>query len=252
MATMFTRFRRKAEKMTVRNARNLSIGYGGPGGIGGFNPFGPPIGGLPPGGFQPPPGGRSPWASWVPPGTRTSPTQGLGPIGIAACDFLKDDRLKALCIATVGSITGGSGPTPPGPIPGRPGAPPLTAPPSCPPGKVLVAGRCVDPTAALPGGQPFISPGPSQAVQGAFGLPALVPSYEERIHRDCPAGMVLGKDDLCYPKAVIGRRSKFRKWRQPRKPLFTAGDLNAIRRANRLQDRARRIGKDLGLKVSKR
>lgn len=185
-------------------------------------------------------------------GSKVNVPQVIGTLGPTACEYIQDPILRDICKAGT-TLIGGTGTQPPGgtnlpvnqPIPTSGG-------PGCPQGKIEIGGRCVDPSAVLPGGQPFISPGPSQAVQGAFGMPAIVPEYEQRVVRNCPEGMVLGRDDLCYPKQVLPRRSKYRKWRPGRKPLFTGGDLAAIRRAERLKSKAKRIGKDLGLKVSNR
>ncbi len=69
-----------------------------------------------------------------------------------------------------------------------------------------------------------------QAVQGAFGLPAMAPMAMQRIHLDCPRGMVLGRDNLCYPKQVLRRNSKFRKWRSGPRPPISAADAKMIRR----------------------
>lgn len=122
---------------------------------------------------------------------------------------------------------------------------------SCPPGMIRLPGLGCMGRQEGNGGAVTTQAG-GAAVQGSFGMPAIQPTVESRTHRSCPDGMVLGKDNLCYPKAILSRRSKFRKWRQPRRPMFTAGDLNAIRRAERLKKKARKIGKDLGLKVTKR
>jgi len=155
------------------------------------------------------------------------------------------------------------GPTSPAPIQG---------PPGCPPGKVKLGPLCVGIQAprglvstSLAGSFPAIIEGASamptgRAVVGAFGLPAMVPetvgSIRRRdgstsIIRRCGPRMVLGTDDLCYPKALLPRRSKFRKWRLPPKAVIGPGDTKAIRRAAAAKDRVLQLAKDVGLHASK-
>jgi len=55
----------------------------------------------------------------------------------------------------------------------------------------------------------------------------------------CPKRYVLGIDNLCYFN--LPRNSKWRKWRPGRKPMFTAGDLNAIKRVDKLRERSEEI-----------
>lgn len=99
-----------------------------------------------------------------------------------------------------------------------------------------------------------------QAVVGGFGLPAMEPEIVGSIRRRdgttaairrCGPRMVLGTDDLCYPKALLPRRSKFRKWRMPPRPTVSAGDAKAIRRAARARDRVLLLAKSVGLHASK-
>ena len=122
----------------------------------------------------------------------------------------------------------------------------------CPNGQVRVGANCVDFSAALPGGDPFVSPatmGAGVATLGAFGLPALTPQGVSRIVRRCGRGMVLGVDNLCYPKGVLGSRSKFRKWRRPIRPPISRRDVRAITRAAAAKDRVAELARDVGLKV---
>lgn len=214
----------RSAKLRASSVRPLSISIGGGGGPGPFSPFGP-------GSILPPA-----------PATLGGGGGGGGGGGLtgAICGLLPAN-LQAICEAAGGAILGG----------GNGGGAGL-APQQCPEGTIRVGDQCLAPGDAFPGGDPFITEAGGNAVQGAFGLPAITPVREQRVHRNCPDGMVLGKDNLCYPKAILSRRSKFRKWRQPRRPLFTAGDLNAIRRAERLKGKAKKIGKDLGFKVTKR
>jgi len=101
---------------------------------------------------------------------------------------------------------------------------------------------------------------PGTAVVGAFGLPAMEPDIVGTISkRDgssgpilrCSRGMVLGIDSLCYPKAVMPRRSKFRKWRAAPRPVISARDTKAIRIAASAKERVLNLAKEVGLHASK-
>jgi len=101
---------------------------------------------------------------------------------------------------------------------------------------------------------------PGTAVVGAFGLPAMEPDVVGTIMRRdgssgpilrCGRGMVLGIDSLCYPKAVMPRRSKFRKWRAAPRPVISARDTKAIRIAASAKERVLVLAKDVGLHASK-
>jgi len=89
-----------------------------------------------------------------------------------------------------------------------------------------------------------------QAVTGAFGMPAMAPFATMRTVLDCPDGMVLGKDDLCYPSAVLRRNSQFRKWRSAPRPTVTRRDERALARIDSVQKALKRLGKKAGLKVT--
>ncbi len=89
-----------------------------------------------------------------------------------------------------------------------------------------------------------------QAVTGAFGMPAMAPFAVSRTVLDCPDGMVLGKDDLCYPSAVLRRNSQFRKWRSAPRPTVTRRDERALARIDTVQRALKRLGKKAGLKVT--
>ncbi len=91
-----------------------------------------------------------------------------------------------------------------------------------------------------------------QAVQGAFGLPAMAPRAETRIHLDCPKGMVLGSDNLCYPKAVLRRNNQFRKWRSGPRPPVSAADAKALRRLDAARTAVAKLAKSADLKVTKK
>lgn len=211
------------EKAVAKGAKKVSdpgvaattvFGGGGPTSLL-FGGFGPPAG---PGGFPKPPGSSSSG-------------------GDGFCGLL-EGTARRLCEAGSSLVDSGRSS-------------------ECPPGQINVPflgcwGRRAAENGGATGTDGGGPMGGGRAVQGSFGMPAIEPTVETRTHRSCPDGMVLGKDNLCYPKAILSRRSRFRKWRQPRRPMFTAGDLNAIRRAERLKKKARSIGKDLGLKVTKR
>lgn len=124
----------------------------------------------------------------------------------------------------------------------------------CPDGcyRVPATNQCVCPGDLFPGGDPgFVGAG-GVATQGAFGLPALTPAAQQRTTLRCPAGMVLGKDNLCYPKAVLGRRSKFRKWRPDPRPALSANDAKTLRRAERIRKKIKGLAGDAGFSTKKR
>jgi len=121
----------------------------------------------------------------------------------------------------------------------------------CGPGTVRVAGVCVDPSAALPGGDPLFTRAGGVAVAGAFGMPAFSPVEEQVLTRRCPRRMVLGFDNLCYPKAVLPPRSQFRKWKRATSPTLSRRDEAAIVRAASAKDRVLGLAKKAGLFASK-
>jgi len=93
--------------------------------------------------------------------------------------------------------------------------------------------------------------GTGQAVIGAFGIPAEVPDEELVRRLVCPPGTVLGKDELCYMKAVLPRRSRFRKWRPAPRPTLSRADENHIRKAAAAKERVLVLAKKAGLHASK-
>lgn len=140
--------------------------------------------------------------------------------------------------------------------PHGPGATAFGANGPCLPGEISFRGSCVDPSAILPFGDPLIRPAAGTvleagggAVMGGFGIPAMVPTVVQRVVRECDPGLVLGRDNLCYPKAVLQRRSRFRKWRQPTRPVMTGADKRTIRRADSLRDEVKELNKMVGLRV---
>lgn len=135
------------------------------------------------------------------------------------------------------------------------------APSGCRPPGILVAGRCVDPTAALPGGRPFVSgpgtavvpAGGGMAVVGSFGIPALEPAVVPTPTRRCPPGAVLGKDNLCYMKGSIPRQ--FRKYPPRPKPVVSAHDAKMMRKygpGGSKQARVKKLATEAGFSCKKR
>jgi len=136
----------------------------------------------------------------------------------------------------------------------------------CPrPGNQLVpspGGPCGPGTIKMPNGDCIALPptfgvttpaeGDFQAVAGAFGMPAMAPKHELRSRFTCPPGMVLGRDNLCYPRQVLRRDSKFRKWRPGMRPVLTGGERRGIARARRSVERAKQATASLGVTVRKK
>lgn len=77
-------------------------------------------------------------------------------------------------------------------------------------------------------------------------MPALEPEVIQTVRRRCPRGMALGIDDLCYPKAVVGRRNRFRKWKGAPKPAVSAHDLRVAKMAASVKATIIKVGHDLG------
>jgi len=152
-----------------------------------------------------------------------------------------------------------------GPTP-RPLAPgvPTGTPVACPDGFELepLTGRCIRSGAGgmmermIPGGGTGTLPGPGGVgtpVVGSFGIPALLPMQVGTITRNdgvvspilrCRAGMVLGKDDLCYVRSTLPRG--FRKHPPAPKPPISGSDAKAIRRADSARKRVASLAKKSG------
>lgn len=120
--------------------------------------------------------------------------------------------------------------------------------------QIRIGDVCVDPTALPPGGDPAVTGAGNgsmnggqrgAAVHGRYGV-AVQPVIRTRTIRDCPDGMVLGKDNLCYERLPKSER----KWNPGRKPLLTGGEMNAISKAQRAAGRLKRAQK--GLKKASR
>jgi len=165
------------------------------------------------------------------------PPAGPSGLGATACNLLSGTA-RDFCLAALSFLPGG-----------RPEAPLVADPGGCPAGMVRFRDTCVDLTALPPGGDPAFTPTGGFATVGAFGLPALSPTGVSRIVRKCGRGMVLGIDNLCYPKAVLTGRSKFRKWRRPVRPPISRRDVVAIKRAAGARDRVKELAKEVGLTV---
>lgn len=122
---------------------------------------------------------------------------------------------------------------------------------------VKIGGVCVDVADILPGGQPAVtgqttSTGASGAISTARGTFAVtngvygagfIPRVEVVPRRVCPEGTVLGKDGVCYEG--LGRNSPRRAHRLGVKPLMTAGDRAAIRKAKSAATKLERAKKSL-------
>jgi len=91
-----------------------------------------------------------------------------------------------------------------------------------------------------------------QAVQGAFGMPAIAPRVRQARRFMCPPGMVLSRGNLCYPREVLRRNSRWRKWRPGMKPILSGGDRKAITKAKSAITAGREAISGLGLTVKKK
>lgn len=196
--------------------------------IGGSGPTSPTFGGFGPsgGGFAPTGTGGS---------IGDNLRAGLGGLVRRGIDALGDE------------IFGNEGPEAPSGNPVVPGdtfAPTGSGGGDCPGiGSIRVAGKCVNLGDLGPGGAPAITPqvgGDWNPVLGLYGA-GVTPMVEERIHRSCPPGFVLGKDGVCYD----GLPKSKRKWNPGRKPLLTGGEMAAIAKAKRAAGRIKRAQKGL-------
>jgi hypothetical protein len=196
-------------------------------------------GGLPPGGYY----GQPNYPTWGQPGAygfTGAPPPGGG-LGFDPCASLPS-YLQGVCRAgadwleqNIGGGQQGNGQQP-----------------ACKDGAILVNGKCVAPGDAFPGGDPFITGAGGQTTMGGFGLPAVTPTEFQRRHLHCPRGMVLGRDELCYPKGLLPRRSNYRKWKGAKRPPISAKQASMIRGAKSAQDKIKELAQDAGFKVSKK
>lgn len=114
----------------------------------------------------------------------------------------------------------------------------------CGPGRFRVRGVCVDPGAALPGGDPLFSSAAEigQAVMGRYGA-GYFPGSMIIDRAICLKGDVVGDDGICYPKRSI--RNSDRAHPRGRQPLLTGGEMRAISIANRAAKKFERTQKRL-------
>lgn len=162
------------------------------------------------------------------------------------CQLVPGDVGKALCFAAAQLIfkNGGSG--------DRPDSAFSPRQQECPEGRIKFGETCIDPSAFMPGGTPFTTGvGEFTATTGAFGMAGFVPQQETRTQLKCPRGFVLGTDDICYAKAQVPKRSKFRKWKGEIAPPVTRRQVRAIRTAASAREAVLELAKDVGLHVSK-
>lgn len=192
----------------------------------------------------PPPSGPSSMATAFP-GTSFGPAPtgtGITGVNIGPGGISVGGSIGGVPISATIPIGGGGGSEPPQGSPTVPGsalAAPVTG--NCP-GPFSVPGpngTCIDLTALPPGGDPALTgqmggmaapDGFGAAVKGFFGV-GILPRVEVQRVRRCPPGTALGKDGVCYEG--LGRNSKKRAWPMGMKPLLTAGDRAAIRKASR-------------------
>lgn len=118
----------------------------------------------------------------------------------------------------------------------------------CPSGLVKIGNSCVDITAALPGGRPFVQEVPATRVERQRDRPSRLgggfpPMMIQSMRSDCGPKHILGDDGLCYPKR--GFPNGDRMWPRGRQPLLTGGERNAITKASRAAKKIERTTKQL-------
>lgn len=172
----------------------------------------------------------------VPPANPTlnSSTAGdvYGTATIAGCNLITNPSLRAACIAATAYAGTRLGLT------GQPAAPPTSPSAFCPPGyKRDAAGACVTTGigAYLPGdvGAPDVVWSPVFGRHGAGVTPIAV----QTSRRVCPPGYVVGNDGVCYEGLAKSKRMH----NPGTRPFLTGGEVNAIRRAKRLEKRFNRL-----------
>lgn len=180
--------------------------------------------------------------------TPALPPSSGGGVAQQACNLIPNPTLRAACEAGRRAFGGGGGGG------GGSSSTPVTnfGDPLCPEGTFRVGDRCIAPGDMFPGGDPGMFEAGGIATEGAFGLPALTPVRQERVRLECPAGMVLGKDNLCYPRQILTRSSRFRKWRPAPRPQVSAADAKAVRKAARVKEKLAGLAKESGLRVTRK
>lgn len=113
---------------------------------------------------------------------------------------------------------------------------------------------CIDifPGGANQGTGMVASPGEFGTTSGAFGIPAAIPHQFTQTRRKCPPGMVLGRDNLCYPRQVLSRRNRMRKWRGSPRPPISRKDVRALQTIERVQNTIKGLAKQAGLTTKKK
>lgn len=94
----------------------------------------------------------------------------------------------------------------------------------------------------LDGAGPAGPAGTGQAVVGRFGA-GIEPAFRSSTVRDCPRGMVLAVDSLCYNRRDLRNSERF--WPRGRRPLLTGGEMRAISTAASAARKLQRKQKDL-------
>jgi len=83
---------------------------------------------------------------------------------------------------------------------------------------------------------------PGVATLGRFGA-AVEPTFRSSTIRDCPRGMVLAVDSLCYSRRDVRNSERF--WPRGRRPLLTGGEVRAISTAASAARKLERKQKEL-------
>lgn len=102
--------------------------------------------------------------------------------------------------------------------------------------------------------QTTVTPSPDVRAQ-VSGLPMLgpfgvMPESVQRITRQCPPGHRLAKDGLCYPKALLAKRSRLRMWPAEAAPPITRAEGRSLATRARTEKKIKSLGKRAGLKVT--
>jgi hypothetical protein len=82
---------------------------------------------------------------------------------------------------------------------------------------------------------------------GGFGpsMAGHAPEEKPVSRADCGRGYVLGQNGLCYDKRIIP--NKMRMWPKGPRPLLTGGEMNTVRKAERLRGRVTKAADLYGL-----
>lgn len=172
----------------------------------------------------------------------------IGSVSKGVCQLLPAGPARDACLG-LGSYLGGSGQ-------GNNSSPAeasnLSPSSTCPAGYVFRNGRCEQVgvggavARTLPGGNTGVMDS-GAAVKTVLGV-GLYPTVVGSIMRQdgttgpilrCPAGMVLGKDDICYVRQAIP--NNLRRWPRGPRPLLSAQDGKVLRRAHSLEKKLNRV-----------